>query len=89
MMRSCEEIGRLLSESMDRKLSFGQRLEVWIHLSMCRLCSGFARMLKALRQAVRQGRDRLELDVAGQPVKLSGEARARIVKTVQQRLAGE
>jgi transposase len=87
-MRSCEEIARLLSESMEHKLTLGQRIEVWIHLSMCRLCAGFARMIKGLRQAIRQGADGLALDASGQPAKLSGDARARIEETLRRRLEG-
>ncbi len=88
MMRSCEEIGRLLSESMDRKLTLGQRIEVWLHLSMCRLCSGFSRMLQGLRQAMRHGSGPLAHDASGEPARLSGDARARIEAAVRRRLAG-
>jgi hypothetical protein len=87
MMRSCEEIGRLLSESMDHNLSLGQRIEVWLHLSMCRLCAGFSRMLAGLRRAMRQGAESLARDASGQPVKLPGDARARIEEAVRRRVA--
>lgn len=50
-MLSCHEVSRLVSESLDRKLPFRQRLGVRLHLMMCRLCSRFLKQMKFLREA--------------------------------------
>ena len=37
-MLHCREISRLVSESMERPFTFRERLQVGMHLAMCRLC---------------------------------------------------
>jgi predicted anti-sigma-YlaC factor YlaD len=57
---TCSEVHRLLSESMDRKLSRIERMRVWVHLLVCRACTGFNRQMDLIRRAMRQigpGRD--------------------------------
>ncbi|TWU23228.1 hypothetical protein Pla52o_27640 [Novipirellula galeiformis] len=53
-MLSCKEISKLVSESLDHKLTLRQRMEMWMHLRMCRLCSAFRRDLLRLRNGMRQ-----------------------------------
>ncbi len=52
-MLSCKEISHLVSESLDRKLPFHQRLQVRLHLLMCQFCSRFRKQLLFLRDAAR------------------------------------
>ena len=81
-MLSCKEISRLYSESMDRTLSLRQRLSLWMHLRMCRLCSGFAKNLQLLRHAARRCAD--DVDRGETPVEsLSPEARERIRRILE------
>ena len=78
-MLRCREISKLVSESMERDLPLRQRLSVWMHLMMCRLCSGFARQMQLLRRAARENPERLGPDEGGAPeAKLPEEARERI-----------
>lgn len=77
-MLSCKEISRLYSESLDRKLPLRQRVSLWMHMQMCRLCSGFAKNLRMLRQLARQHDDALEQELAESDTRLSPEARDRI-----------
>jgi len=51
-MLSCKEAARLVSEQLDRKLPFWQRLGLRLHVFICRACSRYARQLRALDQAV-------------------------------------
>jgi len=53
-MLKCKEVARLVSESMDRKLGLWQRMNLWLHLSMCRLCAAFSRDIDFLRRASAQ-----------------------------------
>jgi hypothetical protein len=75
-MLRCQEISKLVSESMEHELPLRQRLQVWMHLAMCRMCVGFARQLRFLRRAARENAERLVADPAAPA--LSKEARERM-----------
>lgn len=77
-MLRCREVSKLVSESMERELPLRQRLQVWMHLAMCRLCAGFARQLRLLRRAARENPERLAADPAEPEPALSQEARERM-----------
>ena len=77
-MLRCREISKLVSESMERQLPFRQRMEVWMHLMLCRLCAGFARQTRFLRRAAKQNPERLAGDSSTSEATLSQEARERI-----------
>jgi predicted anti-sigma-YlaC factor YlaD len=78
MMMSCQEVSRLLSESMERKLSFWERVGLWLHLGMCKLCRGFSEDLRRLRDAARQHAEAIENDMSGSDAILSQETRERM-----------
>ncbi len=75
---NCREISKLVSESMDRELPLRQRMQVRIHLMMCRLCVRFARQVRLLRWAVHEHPERLAPDATAPEAKLSDDARERI-----------
>jgi hypothetical protein len=77
-MLRCREMSKLVSESMERDLPLRQRLQVWMHLMMCRLCSGFARQMRLLRRAARENPERFGPDESAPEAKLPEEARDRI-----------
>jgi hypothetical protein len=82
-MLSCEEVTRLVSESLDRELSLRQRVSTKIHFMMCRLCSRYNKQLAGLREAFRLHAMREE-DVDIYPASLSSEARERIKQSLHQ-----
>ena len=51
-MLSCREATRLLSQREDRRLSYGERVKLQLHLCVCTACTRFSRQLAFLRQAV-------------------------------------
>jgi hypothetical protein len=51
-MLSCKEATRLLSQAQDRRLSYGERIKLRLHLLACVACSRFSRQLAVLRDAV-------------------------------------
>ena len=52
MMLSCKETARLLSQSEDRKLAFGERVALRVHLVICNGCRNVSAQFKFLRLAV-------------------------------------
>jgi hypothetical protein len=82
-MLRCREITKLVSDSMDGQLPWRQRMQVWMHLAMCRLCSGFAKQLRFLRLAARRSAERPAEEDSAAEVKLSEEARQRISSALQ------
>ena len=60
-----------------------QRLQVRMHLMMCRLCSGFARQIRLLRRAARENPEGLGPDENSREARLSDEARERIKAALQ------
>lgn len=54
MMLTCKEASRLVSQGLDRKLGFGQRVALRVHLAICGGCTNFRNQLAFLRRAVKQ-----------------------------------
>ncbi|MBW2369067.1 MAG: hypothetical protein JRH15_14405, partial [Deltaproteobacteria bacterium] len=52
-MFECQEVSKLVSEAMDKKLSVTRRLGIRFHLMMCKLCSRYARQIQLIRTAAR------------------------------------
>ena len=53
-MFSCEEITRLFSESLERKLPMHQRLQMHLHMLLCHYCSRFRKQIEFLRDLARR-----------------------------------
>jgi hypothetical protein len=51
-MLSCKEATRLLSQAEDRRLTYGERIKLRLHLLACIACSRFSRQLALMREAV-------------------------------------
>lgn len=54
MRITCRQAHRLLSERMDRPLAAGERFRLWLHLTVCDMCTRFAQNMATLRAAVRR-----------------------------------
>ena len=52
MILSCKEASRLVSEGLDRRLPFGARVALRVHLAICDGCTNFKRQMDFLRKAV-------------------------------------
>ena len=77
-MLRCREVSKLVSESMERQLPLRQRMELWMHFTLCRLCAGFARQVRLLRRAAQQDPELLVGDRSAPEATLSPAARERI-----------
>jgi len=54
MILSCKEATRLVSQGLDRKLGFGERVTLRVHLAICNGCTNFKDQVAFLRRAVKQ-----------------------------------
>jgi hypothetical protein len=54
MMLSCKEASRLVSQGLDRRLGFGERVALRVHLAICDGCTNFKHQVAFLRRAVKQ-----------------------------------
>ena len=78
-MFKCREVTRLVSESLDRKLPFSQRLGIRIHFFMCKLCPEAKKQMLFMGEALRrfhsedmtQGSDRFLSPEARNKIKLA------------------
>jgi hypothetical protein len=78
-MLNCKQISKLASDSLDQKLSWGNRMQLWMHLGMCGLCSRFRKAIIRINQETQARSHEVE---TGQrdDVKLPDPARQRIRK---------
>ena len=53
-MLSCNDVTRLISESMDHSLPLGKRVGVRLHLLICTFCARYERQLLLIRDTVRR-----------------------------------
>jgi len=79
-MLDCKHASHLISQSLDVRLSWRQRVGLKFHLMLCSACTQFSRQMGLLREAVRQAGQKIEND---EGVTLSQEARNRIAGAVE------
>jgi len=53
-MLNCRQVTRLVSQSLDAKLSWHQRLAMRVHLLYCVWCRRYATQVQFLRKATRE-----------------------------------
>lgn len=53
-MLSCKEVTHLLSDGQDRKLTIGERINLEMHLAMCKGCTNYRKQMDFLREACRK-----------------------------------
>jgi hypothetical protein len=51
-MLSCKEASRLVSQGLDRRLGFGERVVLRVHLAICDGCTNFKNQVGFLRKAM-------------------------------------
>ena len=82
-MLSCKEVSKLVSESFDRKLSRWQRVNLWMHLSMCKICWGFRKDLTHIHEETRYHAEEIVNVDADSDVKLSDDSRERMKRLLE------
>ena len=61
-MISCKSVATLLMSDQLQAQSWWRRMEVRLHLAMCRFCSRLARQIEQLRSATRRVSEQEEAD---------------------------
>ncbi len=77
-MLHCKEVSKLVSQSLDHKLSWWQRVNLWMHLSMCKFCWGFRKDITHLHEEIRHCANESVDDEADSKDKLPEETRKRL-----------
>ncbi|MFQ5991750.1 MAG: zf-HC2 domain-containing protein [Nitrospiraceae bacterium] len=75
---SCEEVTRLVSESLDRPLPLRKRIGLRVHYFICVLCRRYGEQLHFIRDAVRSYPERVEGQEPHDAPTLNPEARERM-----------
>ena len=52
MMLSCKQVTRLVSQGLDRHMSFSERVRLRVHLAICDGCTNFSKQVAFLREAM-------------------------------------
>jgi hypothetical protein len=82
---SCKKITGMISESMDRKLPFYQRMGIRFHLMMCALCRRYEQQLLFIRSVLRRNGETDDRDCQSLPA----DARERIEKKLTDEIKQE
>ena len=75
--KTCKETSLLVTQSLDRRLTWSERLGMRIHLTVCDNCTRFVRQMRLIREWLSKG------DEAVQPG-LTDESRERIAQKLQE-----
>lgn len=79
-MLTCKQASQLISQSLDRPLSFTSRMQLRFHLFICDACTRFKQQLNQLRSAVKRVTSHTENDSS---IRLSKEAKTRISNSIE------
>ena len=52
LLPNCKQTHQLVSQGLDRRLSFAERTKVKLHLSICESCANFNGQMALLRKAM-------------------------------------
>ena len=77
----CKEIVKIITASMDEKLSWREWLLMKIHLLSCDPCVNFLKQIKFIREALTKSEEKLAQHDSS--VKLSEDARSRLKEALE------
>lgn len=79
-MLTCKQASQLVSQSLDRPLSWSERVQLRFHLLICNACQRFKQQLSQLLKAIQQLKNETVHD---QTIHLPIDAKARILQTIE------
>lgn len=83
MLLNCKQTSQLVSQSLDRRLSLGERIAVRVHLCICKYCKRFRQQLLAMRKGLQRMTASIEQDTQ---IHMPSETKARIAKVLDTKL---
>lgn len=78
-MIDCKRASQLISQSLDRRLTFLERFSLRIHTLVCDPCRRFAEQLRTLRDAFKRMYDGIENDNS---IQMPADSKTRIAKAI-------
>lgn len=81
----CKHASRMISQSLDHRLSLVQRISLWLHLFICDACKEFSRQVALLRTMMARLGRHIENDPE---LTLPEQARQRISTVLAERADG-
>jgi len=79
-MFTCKQASKLISQSLDRPLTWSEKVQLRLHLFICDPCMHFKQQLNLLRTALRRARVSIEND---QAIKLPLVVKNRIMHMIE------
>ena len=79
-MMTCKQATALAATYLDAPLTFKQRIELKIHLCMCKLCARYVKQLLFLKTAIQH------IDRPLESTHLSAEAKQRIKENIEKKI---
>jgi hypothetical protein len=79
-MLTCKEASKLVSQSLDRPLTWLEKIQLKLHLLICNPCTQFKRQLNMLRTALQRVRNGVEHDST---IKLPLDVKNRILHRIE------
>jgi hypothetical protein len=77
---SCEEVLRLISDSMEQPLPLRRWISIRIHFLICKWCARYQKQLRLIRSLLRRDPEKAG---ANAPATLSPEAKERIKQSLR------
>jgi predicted anti-sigma-YlaC factor YlaD len=78
-------VTRLVSDDLERRLSFRERVGMRFHLLICSACRRYRRQIVGLTQLLRRRGEKMAEEGVGGDVRLSPEAKERLAKAVREK----
>lgn len=63
-MRNCKELTELVSRACDEPIGFGEKIELKLHLMMCKKCRHFAKNNAVLHQMMQAHQKHLKNEIS-------------------------
>lgn len=84
-MLNCKDMTKLISDSLERRISFRERMELWFHVMMCGMCRRFRSNIIQLRKFIRDSKAEMEtVDAPSSP--MPPEMKSRLEESVNRQL---
>ena len=78
-MLSCKKASQIISQSLERKLTIGERLNLKLHLLVCKYCKYFSQQIHSISVALKLTASNIEND---DTVKMPSSAKQRITDLI-------